>query len=99
MARVPVRHLRGFIPILRRSYFRELADRAAVSLDSDADRFFAHLRRRALFIGRGLFRRSRNVMRDSCCALFRENRKSAISNRKSKIRTKGVRLRALLAMQ
>ncbi len=82
ISRVSVRARGCFNRVLRCSYFRELANRAAVSRDSDADRLFANLRRRALFIGRGLCRRSRNVMRDSCCALFPENRKSAIGNRK-----------------
>jgi len=64
--------------VLRCSYFRELANRAAVSRDSDFDRLLANLRRRTLFVGRDLRGRAWNPLR--ACRLA--NWQSKIESRK-----------------
>ena len=58
-----LRTCRSIDRILCRAYPCELADRRSMFGDPNFDRFLAHLRQRALFVGCGLCGRARNFVR------------------------------------
>ncbi len=83
ISRVSIRTRDCFDRVLCRPCFCELANRSAVFDDPDFNRLLAHLRRSALFIGRGLCSDSWNLVCTFGLALYpSQNRKSKIRNHK-----------------